>query len=124
MTYIKTLLLAIGLFVVNVTFVSAEVVSSDNVMQVQQHQFKKHQIMAMLNTTEVEQRLVELGVEKSDAQARINHMTPDELTTLNEQLNEAPAGGIIGTIVTVLVVVAVLDVMGITDVYPFIRPIS
>jgi len=38
-------------------------------------------------------------------------------------MNETPAGGIIGTIVTVMVVVAVLDLMGITDVYPFIRPI-
>ncbi|MBU2181270.1 MAG: PA2779 family protein, partial [Gammaproteobacteria bacterium] len=45
------------------------------------------------------------------------------LNALNTQLNEMPAGGIIGTIVTVLVVVAVLDLMGITDVYPFIRPL-
>ena len=54
---------------------------------------------------------------------RIANMTQEELASLNTQMNEMPAGGIVGTIVTVLVVIAVLDVMGITDVYPFIRPI-
>ena len=40
------------------------------------------------------------------------------------QINDAPAGsGIVGTIVTVLVVVAVLDLLGITDAYSFIDPI-
>ena len=50
-------------------------------------------------------------------------MTNAELEAFNSQLNDMPAGGVVGTIVTVLVVVAVLDLMGITDVYPFIRPI-
>ncbi|MBU1437120.1 MAG: PA2779 family protein, partial [Gammaproteobacteria bacterium] len=71
----------------------------------------------------VQNKLIELGVSPADAQMRIANMTQDELNALNTQLNEMPAGGIIGTIVTVLVVVAVLDLMGITDVYPFIRPL-
>ncbi|AGH47062.1 PA2779 family protein [Paraglaciecola psychrophila] len=50
-------------------------------------------------------------------------MTPQEVTELNRQLNQAPGGVIVGTVVTVLVVVAVLELMGITDVCPFIRPI-
>ena len=50
-------------------------------------------------------------------------MTQEEINALNSQLNEMPAGGIVGVVVTVLVVVAVLDLMGITDVYPFINPI-
>ena len=51
-------------------------------------------------------------------------MTQSELNSLNEQMNNMPAGGIVGAIVTVLAVVALLDLFGVTDVYPFIRPIN
>ncbi len=72
----------------------------------------------------MQQKLVQLGVSQQDAAQRIANMTDAELAALNSQLHEMPAGGVVGTIVTVLVVVAVLDLMGITDVYPFIRPIN
>ena len=77
-----------------------------------------------MDNAEVQQKLIELGVSPDDAKQRIAGMTIAELDALNSQLNEMPAGGIVGTIVTVLVVIAVLDVLGITDVYPFIRPIN
>ncbi|GAA6182884.1 MULTISPECIES: PA2779 family protein [Alteromonadaceae] len=104
--------------------VHAEAISSSSVMQTQSTQYNKQQIISMFDREEVQNKLVDLGVEKKDALARINAMTDSEINQLNAQLNEAPAGGIVGTIVTVLVVIAVLDVLGITDVYPFIRPIN
>jgi uncharacterized protein HemX len=103
---------------------SAGVLSSEQVMLQQQHQFSQQQVLAFVNTTEVQQKLVELGVDPEDAKQRIAGMTTAELDALNSQLNEMPAGGIVGTIVTVLVVIAVLDLLGVTDVYPFIRPIN
>ncbi|MGJ8679526.1 PA2779 family protein [Paraglaciecola sp.] len=123
MKFIKILSLATLFLLVNSTFVSAKVVSSESVMQIQNTTYQKHQILKMVDTVEVQDKLVKLGVNKVDAVNRINNMTPEEIQSLNTQLNEAPAGGIVGTVVTVLVVVAVLDLMGLTDVYPFIRPI-
>ncbi len=105
------------------TTTHAGVISSDSVMQLQQTQFEKQQIITMLDTQAVQDKLVALGVNRNDALQRIENMTASEINALNTQLHEAPAGGILGTIVTVLVVVAVLDLMGITDVYPFINPV-
>jgi flagellar motor component MotA len=51
-------------------------------------------------------------------------MTNDELIAFNQNMNEMPAGGIVGAVVTVLAVIAILDLLGVTDVYPFIRPIN
>ncbi|MFT6898509.1 MAG: Mg2+ and Co2+ transporter CorA [Paraglaciecola sp.] len=102
----------------------AAVYSSGDVLQTQQMDYKKQQILSMVDSADVQQQLVALGVNSADAKARIGHMTDNELTALNQQMNDMPAGGIVGTIVTVLVVIAVLDVLGITDVYPFIRPIN
>ncbi|MFA3791602.1 PA2779 family protein [Aliiglaciecola sp. SL4] len=116
-----TNLMALSLFS---GLVHAEAVSSSSVMETQSTQYNKQQIISLFNKQEVQNKLVDLGVTQEDALARINAMTEREINQLNSQLNEAPAGGIVGTIVTVLVVVAVLDVLGITDVYPFIRPIN
>lgn len=102
---------------------NAAVATSQTVMQIQQTNYNKHQILTMLDSAEVKDKLMALGVSQADAAMRIENMTSAEINSLNEQLFEAPAGGIVGTIVTVLVVIAVLDVLGVTDVYPFINPI-
>lgn len=101
----------------------AGVYTSDHVIATQQYQYNKRQVLAFVDTAEVQQKLQSLGVSPADAKQRIASMTSAELEAFNSQLNDMPAGGIVNTIVTVLVVVAVLDLMGITDVYPFIRPI-
>ncbi|AWB57734.1 PA2779 family protein [Colwellia sp. Arc7-D] len=99
-------------------------VSSAVVIEQQRSAITKQQILSMVDSTEVQQQLVVLGVSSADAKNRINSLTNAELTQLNMQINDAPAGsGIVGTIVTVLVVVAVLDLLGITDAYSFIDPI-
>ncbi len=104
--------------------VHAEAISSASVMQEQSVQFTKQQLVTLVNREDVQDRLISLGVDKQHAIARINAMTPGELSQLNEQLNDAPAGGIVGAIVTVFAIIAVLDLLGVTDVYSFIRPIN
>jgi hypothetical protein len=102
---------------------TAGVYTSEQAISSQQYQYNKQQVLTLVNSAEVQQKLMTLGVSPEEAQIRVDSMTNDELVTFNQQMNDMPAGGIVGTIVTVLVVVAVLDLMGITDVYPFIRPI-
>ena len=102
---------------------TAGVYSSEQVIANQQHQYNKQQVLSFVDSAEVQSKLIELGVNPDDAKQRIAAMTTAELDALNNELNDMPAGGIVGTIVTVLVVIAVLDVLGITDVYPFINPI-
>lgn len=111
------------LLLLGVSQAQAAPFSSDVVMAEQQYQFDKQQVLAFVDRSEVQQKLMELGVSPTDAKLRIASMTADEINALNGQLNEMPAGGIVGAVVTVLAVVAILDLLGVTDVYPFIRPI-
>ena len=78
----------------------------------------------MVNRTDVESELESLGVDKNDAITRINALTDNEIALLNQELNEAPAGGIVSAVLTVFAVIAILDLVGVTDVFPFIRPIN
>ncbi|MDO7085307.1 PA2779 family protein [Pseudocolwellia sp. AS88] len=120
--YIKTTLGCL-LLILGLGQVSAGVYGSEQVLATQQHSYNKQHVLAFVDSDAVQQKLAALGVNQANAKMRIANMTQEELASLNTQMNEMPAGGIVGTVVTVLVVVAVLDVMGITDVYPFIRPI-
>ena len=103
----------------------AGIVSSEQVIVQQQSIYNKQQVIEMLNNVEVQDKLVALGVSIEDAEIRIASMTDQELNQLNTQMNDMPAaGGIVGVVVTVLVVLVVLDLVGVTDVFSFIRPIN
>ena len=104
--------------------VHAEAISSDTVMQAQRVSYDKQQLIEMVNRTDVQDKLVSLGVDRNEAVDRINGMTPSEIAQLNDHINDAPAGGIVGAVLTVLAIIAILDLVGVTDVYPFIRPIN
>ncbi|BCO17971.1 hypothetical protein KUC3_08280 [Alteromonas sp. KC3] len=125
MKYLKSM--AIGCFSATVLMaggVQAEAISSDTVMQTQAAQYNKQQLIDMVSRADVQSKLVGLGVDSDDAIARINAMTDSEIAQLNAEINQAPAGGVVGAVLTVLAVIAILDLAGVTDVYPFIRPIS
>jgi hypothetical protein len=125
MKYLKSM--AIGCFSATVLMaggVQAEAISSDTVMQTQAAQYNKQQLIDMVSRADVQSKLVGLGVDSDDAIARINAMTDSEIAQLNDEINQAPAGGVVGAVLTVLAVIAILDLAGVTDVYPFIRPIS
>ncbi|HJS16450.1 MULTISPECIES: PA2779 family protein [Rheinheimera] len=111
------------MLVLGMSQASAAVFSSEQVISNQQFNFNKQQVLSYVDSAEVQNKLIELGVSPADAKQRIANMTAEELSALNSQMNEMPAGGIVGVVVTVLVVVVVTDLMGLTDVYPFINPI-
>ncbi|WP_127025752.1 PA2779 family protein [Rheinheimera mangrovi] len=112
------------LFILGMSQASAAVVSSEQVIAHQQFNFNKAQVLSFVDSTEVQNKLVELGVSPADAKQRIANMTAEELNALNTQMNDMPAGGVVGAIVTVLAIIALLDLLGVTDVYPFINPIN
>jgi len=120
----STLIGCLSATVLMVGNVHAEAISSDTVMQTQVAQYNKAQLIDMVNRADVQSKLMSLGVNSHDALARINAMTESEIAQLNNEINQAPAGGIVGAVLTVLAVIAILDLAGVTDVYPFIRPIS
>ncbi|TRY30722.1 PA2779 family protein [Aliiglaciecola sp. M165] len=119
--------LLLGVFLSLSAFIGsahAEAISSATIMKSQHAFYNKQQIIQMVSREDVQNQLVSLGVNKEDAIVRINVMTDSELNQLNAHLNDAPAGGVVGAVLTVLAIVAILDLLGVTDVYPFIRPVN
>ena len=65
----------------------------------------------------IEAQLLQGGVEKADATARVAAMTDAEISMIYQRIDEAPAGGS-GILVIALVIFATLEITGYIDVIP------
>lgn len=101
----------------------AAMISTPDVIQSEQSQYDREQLFSMLDRDDVQEKLVSMGVAPELVQERINSMTDFEIAQLNQQINDMPAGGILGVIVLIFVVFVITDAIGATDIFPFVRPV-
>ena len=103
--------------------VQAALISTPDIIQSQQSAYDREQLSSMLERDDVQQQLLSMGVSPDTVQERVNSMTDFEIAQLNEQINDMPAGGILGAIVLIFVVFVITDAIGATDIFPFVRPV-
>ena len=102
----------------------AAMIGTDSLLQQGQTQLDRQQLVQMLQRGDVQQQLVTLGVDVADAKMRVAQMTDSEVQQLNARLGELPAGGdVLGIVVLVFLVFVITDVIGATDIFPFIHPV-
>jgi hypothetical protein len=71
----------------------------------------------------IQVQLEEAGISPADSALRVSSMSDEQVIQIHKRMDEMPAGaGIAGTILLILAILAVTDYMGVTDIYPFIRP--
>ena len=74
---------------------------------------------SLIAREEVRYQLESLGVSPSLAAERVDAMTDSQLQQLAFRLEEMPAGGnaALGVVVTVLVILLLLEILGVTDIF-------
>lgn len=78
-------------------------------------------LRAALARAEVRAELRQLGVDPEEVAARIASLSDAEVAAVDRRLGELPAGGsLFLTLLLVVVVLMVTDLLGITDIFPFI----
>ena len=78
----------------------------------------------LLVRADVRDALLARGVDPAQVQARVNALTDHEAQVLAQQLDQLPAGGdVIGVLVFIFVLLLITDILGLTKVFPFTRPI-
>ena len=87
---------------------------------------QRAEVLALLERSEVEAHLEALGVEPAAARARVAAMTNAEIAQLHARIEDMPAGGssVLTAALVVFVVFVVTDVIGATDIFPFVRPVQ
>lgn len=103
----------------------AGMVGTEQLLVAEQVQMDRVQLLATLSRADVKQQLSDMGVDPLQAVERVARMTDAEIAALSEGLGDLPAGsGVLGAVVLIFVVFVVTDVIGATDIFPFIHPVN
>jgi len=107
--------------VAEVPLAQASMVATGEVLQAQQQQVDREQLLKMLDDQGVQKKLQSMGVERSKVEQRIKSLSNEELAQFNQQLEQAPAGGFIEIIILFLLIFVITDMLCITHIFTFVR---
>jgi len=82
-------------------------------------------VLAQLDRPDLVQALRERGVDIDAARARVASLDDAQAAQLAQVIDDAPAGAtaVIGVLVFIFVLLLVTDILGLTKVFPFTRPV-
>ena len=86
-------------------------------------------LLRLLDRAEVQAQLQGYGVSAEQAKARISSLSDAEAAQLAAQIESLPAGGdpagaLISALLIVFLVLLITDILGLTKVFPFTKPIK
>ncbi|MDO8907675.1 MAG: PA2779 family protein [Pseudohongiella sp.] len=97
----------------------AGMVSTQQLVQESRVDQQRAYVNDFLSRSDVQAQLEARGVDVADAQLRIAGLTGAELATLSSQIDVLPAGeGVLETVLFILVIFMLLDIAGVTDIFP------
>ncbi|MEJ5357838.1 MAG: PA2779 family protein [Desulfobacterales bacterium] len=86
----------------------------------------REMIRSLLAREEVQARLRAQGIDPEEARARVDALSDAEAREIARRIDSLPAGsGAVGVLVTAILIVFLVllltDLLGLTDVFPFVR---
>jgi len=85
----------------------------------------RERLATLLARADLRAQLEAKGVRAADVQARIDALSDEEVAKLAGHIDSLPAGGdIVGAVVFVFLVLLITDLLGLTKVFPFTKPIK
>jgi hypothetical protein len=105
--------------------VHAALIGTDVVMSAAQAGQNRAHVNGFLQRKDVRALLQTRGLDADAALQRVNAMTDAEVQSLADRIDNLPAGGsdVLGVVFTVFVILLITDILGLTKVFPFTRPI-
>ena len=116
-----TALLAVSILFVSVQpAANAAIVSTSELVATEQSEIGREYLLNSLEREEVRTALTIQGVDLEMAKQRVASMTDEEVKALNQKMEEMPAGGVVEALLIVFLVLIITDLVGWTDVFPFV----
>src|SRR5690606_13765718 len=101
--------------------VQAGIISTEAYVTEVQADAKRDEVMALMQREDVRERMLAMGVDPAHVEARLTALSEAEITQLAERMEEMPAGaGVLDVLLIVFLVFVILDIAGVTDVFPFV----
>jgi len=131
---LKKMIKPVSLFVVfsfllldfSVQAANAQMVDTNIVIAVQQEKANRERVAAFLGREDVQQVMIQNGVDAVEAQKRVDSLSNAELTKIANSMEQLPAGGdavgaVVGAAVFIFVVLLITDLLGLTHVFSFVN---
>ena len=106
--------------------VLAALIDTENVMDSVHSQEARDQVRQFLAREDIQSALIANGIDPIEAKRRIDALSDDEIIRISDQIDQLPAGGgaveaLLVIILALFLVLVILDLTGVTDVFPFIK---
>jgi hypothetical protein len=116
-----TLLIAVPYQPLLAAMVPTEVTLSNNKAEEARDYLK-----SLISRSDIREALISQGIDPDEAKIRVESLTDSEAIAATDQIEQLPAGGsaigiIIGAALIVFLVLLVTDILGYTDVFPFVN---
>ncbi|MGH6904924.1 MAG: PA2779 family protein [Geminicoccaceae bacterium] len=122
------LVLAVVMLVISMPLGTARaaLVTTDQVIAESAGATDRERVLAFLGRTEVREQIVALGVDPAEAAARVAALSDAQVREIAGQLDQLPAGqsaiaAVIGAVLIIFLVLLVTDLLGLTNVFPFVN---
>jgi hypothetical protein len=107
-------------------FVQAAMIGTGESLVRQAAQMDRQKLQHLLERSDVRNQLAAWGVQPEEAQAVIDNLTDAEIRTMAGNMENLPAGGnavgvIVGAALVVFLVLLITDILGYTNVFPFVE---
>lgn len=101
--------------------IHASLIGTDQVLASESRSENRAALEQWLQREDASAALTRFGVAAEQITERLDRLTDAELAHLAEQADELPAGGVVGAIVVIFLILILLDVLGVTNIFPAIQ---
>ena len=104
----------------------AGMVGTETVLDITRSEEARDYLNKILAREDIQASLIAQGIDPLEAKARAESLSDAEVVSLADQIEELPAGGsalgiILGTALIVFLVLLITDILGYTDIFPFVK---
>jgi len=104
----------------------AAMITTDLAVESERAGKSREDLKQLIAREDVEKYLIAQGIDPVEVKSRIDSLTDAEAIALADQIEELPAGGgslgiIVGAALIVFLVLLVTDILGYTDIFPFVE---
>ena len=114
------------LMIIPMVPVQAAMVGTAEIVNPAQSSLARDHLQQFLDQEAAQQKLQAWGVNPDLVKERINSLTDSELARINREIDTLNAGGtsILGVLLIIFIVFVITDVIGATNIFPFIHPVK
>lgn len=118
-----TLMLAVSM---PMGIAQAALVGTEQLVEPSQAEADRALVATFVARDDVRAQMRNMGVNPDEAAARVAVMSDVEIQRIATKIDEMPAGqsavgAIVGAVVLIFVVLLITDLLGLTDVFPFVK---